>query len=185
MPLSKCLLYCHATVSVRLLVGCRRLEQIVPHTKPFVSESSECKSELFSEVLGWESESYSESLDRSYVSLSLAVFRSLFSVPVCEKSRARANSAALLPDTWRLFCLRWILICLAVRDLTSFCSFQLISGRVLRSASLFWAFNARNSRCWIRLKAKWVILLWPPPHLGSPPPHLLIIIAQSLTTDRR
>ena len=31
MPLSKYLLYCYATVNVRLLVGCRRLEQIVPH----------------------------------------------------------------------------------------------------------------------------------------------------------
>ena len=31
MPLGKYLLHCHATVSVRLLVGCRRLEQIVPH----------------------------------------------------------------------------------------------------------------------------------------------------------
>ena len=31
MPLSKYLLHCHATVSVRLLVGCRRMEQIVPH----------------------------------------------------------------------------------------------------------------------------------------------------------
>ena len=31
MPLSKYLLYSYATVNVRLLVGCRRLEQIVPH----------------------------------------------------------------------------------------------------------------------------------------------------------
>ena len=31
MPLSKYLLYCYATVNERLLVGCRRLEQIVPH----------------------------------------------------------------------------------------------------------------------------------------------------------
>ena len=31
MPLSKYLLYCYATVNVRLLVGCRRLEQIVPN----------------------------------------------------------------------------------------------------------------------------------------------------------
>ena len=114
MPLSKYLLYCHATLSVRLVVGCRRLEQIIPHIimnvqlKPSVSESSESKSELFSEVLVWESESYSESLDRSYVSLSLALFLSLFRVPVCEKSRARATSAALLPGTWRLLWARYI-----------------------------------------------------------------------------
>ena len=140
MSLGKYILYCHATVSVRLLVRCCHLEQIVPHecsTKPSISESSE----LFSEVLVWEPESDSESLDRSSVSLSLELFLSLLRVPVCEKSRARATSAALLPDTWRLF------ICLAVRDSTSFSSFQLMSGRVFRTASLFWAFNARNSRC--------------------------------------
>ena len=33
MPLSTYLLYCHATVSVRLLVRCRRLEQIIPKNR--------------------------------------------------------------------------------------------------------------------------------------------------------
>ena len=37
------------------------------------------------------------------MSLSLALTLSLFRVPVCEKSRARATSTALLPDTGRLF----------------------------------------------------------------------------------
>ena len=40
MPLSKSLLYCHATVSVHLLVGCRRLEQIVPHMNVQVDEET-------------------------------------------------------------------------------------------------------------------------------------------------
>ena len=44
MPLSKYLLYCHATVSVRLLVGCRRLEQIVPHMN--VQQSHPFRSHL-------------------------------------------------------------------------------------------------------------------------------------------
>ena len=33
-------MYCHATVRVRLLVGCRRLEQIVPHMNVQVDEET-------------------------------------------------------------------------------------------------------------------------------------------------
>ena len=78
--------------------------------------------------------------------LSLALFLSLRRIPVCEKSRAHATSAALFQDTQRLFCLKYILICLAVRDLTSFSSFQFMSGRVLRSASLFTGASQRLDR---------------------------------------
>ena len=44
MPLSKYLLYCHATVSIRLLVGCRHLEQIVPQMN--VQQSHPFRSHL-------------------------------------------------------------------------------------------------------------------------------------------
>ena len=44
MPLSKYLLYCHAIVSVHLLVGCRRLEQIeLSEHKNSVSEHQNFK----------------------------------------------------------------------------------------------------------------------------------------------
>ena len=50
MPLSKYLLYCHAIVSVHLLVGCRRLEQIeLLEHKNSVSEHQNFK--IFSDLM--------------------------------------------------------------------------------------------------------------------------------------
>ena len=56
MPLSKYLLYCHATVSVRLLVGCRRLEQIVPHMN--VQQSHPFRSHLNPNEICYEPDIY-------------------------------------------------------------------------------------------------------------------------------
>ena len=140
MPLSKYLLYCHATVSVRLLVGYHRLEQIVPHmnvqqSHPFRSHLNPNQSFFGSTcvrirvvfgITGWE--------------FCVTVIGTISSVVSCCSMREIKSTCYQRSCTSRYMKIVLLMVDLNLsccEGLNSFPSFQLMSGRVLRSASLF------------------------------------------------